>query len=112
MKKTAKARRPARKTMQPFAAPRWRKLPNGVWKTDLGGKRPEVVILVLSNEEFRKFHASTTAAKRYIDRRHFLKRKLIKVVFANHAKNGDGGNWIVMISHTDYSTAAVLAYQV
>lgn len=105
-------RKPTKKKVRPlFPTPRWRKRAKGVWKTDLGGRRPEVLILVLSNEEFRKFHASTKAAMLYIDRRHFLKRKLIKVVFANHAPNGKGGDWIVIIGHTDYSTAAVLAYQ-
>jgi len=104
-------RKPTEKKVRPlFPTPRWRKRAKGVWKTDLGGKLPEVVILVLSNEEFRKFHASTKAAMRYIDRRHFLKRKLIKVVFANQYSNGSG-DWILIISHTDYSTAAVVAYQ-
>jgi len=105
-------RKPAKKKVRPlFPTPRWRKRAKGVWKTDLGGRRPEVVILVLSNEEFREFHASTKAAMRYIDRRHFLKRKLIKVVFANHVASGSGGDWITIISHTDYSTAAVVSYQ-
>ncbi|MGH9864797.1 MAG: hypothetical protein ACRD4H_05210 [Candidatus Acidiferrales bacterium] len=112
MKKTPRRSKPARKVTPLFPTPRWRKLPKGVWKTDLGGKRPEVVILVLSNEEFRKFHASTRAAMSYIDKRRFLKRKLIKVVFANYAPNGNGGDWIVLIAHTDYSTAAVVSYQV
>lgn len=106
-------RKPAKKKMRPlFSTPRWRKLPKGVWKTDLGGKKPEVVVLVLSNEEFREFHASTKVAKSYIDRRGLLKRKLIKVVFVNQAPNGSGGDWIVLIAHTYYSTAGVLAYQV
>ena len=94
-----------------FRIPRWRKLSARAWKTDLGGDLPEVVILVLSDEEFRKFHASTKAAKSYIDKRHLLKRKLIKVVFANESPSGDGGEWFVIISHTIQSTAAVVAFQ-
>lgn len=113
MEKTAKRPKRAQKpTQAKFPAPRWRKRAKGVWKTDLGGKLPEVVILVLSNKEFRKFHASTAAAKRYIDRHHFLKKELKKVVFANQMPNDDGGDWIIIIGHTDYSTGAVLAYQV
>ncbi|HVA17687.1 MAG TPA: hypothetical protein VMV59_08245 [Candidatus Dormibacteraeota bacterium] len=92
-------------------APHWRKLRKGVWKTDLGGDRPEVVILILSNAEFSKFHASTKAAKGYIDKHHFLKRKLIKVVFANQSPRDNGGDWTVIISHTIQSTAGVIAYQ-
>lgn len=113
MKKTAKRPKPAQKPRKAnFPTPRWRKRAKGVWKTDLGGKLPEVVILVLSNEEYRKFHASTGVAKAYIDRRHFLKKKLKKVVFVNQAPNSSGGDWIIIIDHTEWSTAGVLAYQV
>ncbi|HEV2223151.1 MAG TPA: hypothetical protein VGR84_09125 [Candidatus Acidoferrales bacterium] len=113
MKKRGKRPKPARKSMHAqFAIPRWKMLSRRLWKTDLGGDLPEVVILILSNEEFRKFHASTAAAKRYIDDHHFLKRKLIKVVFVNRSPNDDGTQWLVVISHTIESTAAVLAYQI
>lgn len=112
MKKTARRPKRARKPVRAkFPAPRWKMLSGAVWKTDLGGDLPEVVILVLSDDEFRKFHASTGAAKRYIDKRGFLKRKLIKVVFVNQAPSSNGGDWTVMISHTVWSTAAVIAYQ-
>ena len=113
MKKTAKQPKPAQKPRKAkFPTPRWRKRAKGVWKTDLGGKLPEVVILVLSDKEFRKFHASTEVAKRYIDRRHFLKKELEKVVFVNQAPNDSGSDWIIIIDHTDYSTAGILSYQV
>ncbi|HKV27419.1 MAG TPA: hypothetical protein VJN90_03990 [Candidatus Acidoferrales bacterium] len=82
------------------------------WKTDLGGDRPEVVVLALSNEQFKKFHASTAAAKKFIDNGHFFKRKLIRVVFVNHAPNDNGTSWLLIISHSLQSTAAVVAWQV
>jgi len=106
-------RKPAKKRVRPlFPPPRWRKRAKGVWKTDLGGKLPEVVILVLSDKDFRKFHASTAAAKRYMNRHNFFKKDLKKVVFANRMPNDDGGDWIIIIGHTDWSTGAVVAYQV
>ncbi|MFI5073277.1 MAG: hypothetical protein WBE21_00235 [Candidatus Acidiferrales bacterium] len=113
MKKRGKRPKRGLKPMRAkFSTPRWKMLSRRVWKTDLGGDLPEVVILVLSNEEFRKFHASTAAAKRYIDDHHFLKRKLIKVVFVNRSSNDNGTLWLVVISHTIESTAAVIAYQI
>ncbi|MGH9727475.1 MAG: hypothetical protein ACRD4V_02650 [Candidatus Acidiferrales bacterium] len=111
MKKTARRPKRRKPAQLKFVLPRWKMLSPAVWKTDLGDDLPEVVILMLSDEEFKKFHASTKAAKRYIDKRGFLKRKLIKVVFVNRVPNGNGGDWIVIIGHTVWSTAGVLAYQ-
>ncbi len=92
--------------------PSWQTLSEGVWKTDLGADRPEVVILKMSNEEFEKFHASKKAARAYIDDHHFLKRKLLKVVFIDvvYAKNGQG--WWVCVPHSTHSTAGILAWQI
>ncbi|HEV2617606.1 MAG TPA: hypothetical protein VGU63_13455 [Candidatus Acidoferrales bacterium] len=112
MKRTPQTSRRNRKPARlKVARPHWRKLSASAWKTDLGGRRPEVVVLALSNEEYRKFHASTTAAKRFIDRAHFFKRKLIKVVFVNHASSDDDSSWLLIISHSLQSTAAVVAWQ-
>ena len=113
MKRSPRVSRRARNATHPkVPKPHWRKLSASAWKTDLGGHLPEVVILALSNEEFRKFHASTKTAKSYIDSRGFLKRKLIKLVFVNMVPTDNGSSWLVVISHTYESTAAVLAYQV
>lgn len=113
MKKTARRPRVSRETAQPrVPKPHWRKLSASAWKTDLGGDRPEVIVLALSNDEFRRFHASTSAAKSFLDKHRFFKRKLIKVVFVNHAPNDDGASWLLIISHSLQSTAAVVAWQV
>jgi len=107
MKRTAQ-----RKEMRlQLKTPHWRKLRKGVWKTDLGGDRPEVVILTMSNDEFREFRASSKAAKTYIDRRSLLKRKLIKVVFASVVPNKKGGSWFVIVTHTLWSTGGIVAWQ-
>ncbi len=99
-------------TQQKVPAPSWQTLSEGAWKTDLGVDQPEVVILRLSNEEFGKFHASKKAAKDYIDDHHFLKRKLIKVVFCDVQPAKDGHGWIVIVTHTAHSTAAIVAWQI
>lgn len=113
MKRSSRMPSRGKETAQPrVPKPHWRKLSASAWKTDLGGDRPEVVVLALSNDEFRKFHASTSAAKSFIDKRRFFKRKLIKVVFVNHAPNDDGTSWLLIISHSLQSTAAVVAWQV
>jgi hypothetical protein len=41
------------------AAPLWQPLSEGVWKTDLGDERPEVVIVKMSNDEFDKLRQSS-----------------------------------------------------
>jgi len=90
----------------------WKTLSPHAWKTDLGGELPEVLILRMSNKEFEKFHASEEAAKKFIDSLHFLKRKLINVVFCDVVPHKGGEEWYVVISHTTHSTAAVIAWQV
>jgi hypothetical protein len=55
----------------------WKTLSKRAWKTDLGGKLPEVLILRMSDAEFQKFHASKDAAKKFLDELLFLKQKLI-----------------------------------
>jgi len=97
---------------QKLPAPSWQTLSEGAWKTDLGGEQPEVLILKMSNEEFQKFHASKKAARDYIDDHHFLKRKLVKVVFCDIVPDKDGDGWWVIIPHTTHSTAVVVAWQI
>jgi len=97
---------------QKLPAPSWQTLSEGAWKTDLGGEQPEVLILKMSNEEFQKFHASKKAARDYIDDHHFLKRKLVKVVFCDIVPDKDGDRWWVIIPHTTHSTAVVVAWQI
>lgn len=65
----------------------------------------------MSNEEFRRFRASSKAAKSYIDKRRLLKRKLIKVVFASVVPNEKGNSWFVIVTHTLWSTAGIVAWQ-
>jgi hypothetical protein len=97
---------------QKSAAPSWQTMSERAWKTDLGGEKPEVLILKMSNEEFEKFHASKKAAMDYIDDHHFLKKKLIKVVFCDIVPHKDGEEWYVIVPHTTHSTAVVVAWQI
>jgi hypothetical protein len=90
----------------------WQTLSERAWKTDLGGEQPEVLILKMSNEEFEKFHASKKAAKDYIDGLHFLKKKLIKVVFCDIVPHKGGEEWYVVLTHTTHSTAVVVGWQI
>jgi hypothetical protein len=96
------------------AAPLWQPLSEGVWKTDLGDERPEVVIVKMSNDEFDKLRKHKRAWMDYIDNHHYLKKKLIDIVFIDvvYAKNGPGHGWWVCIPHSTHSTAGILAWQV
>lgn len=92
--------------------PSWQAMSERAWKTDLGGEKPEVLILKMSNEEFEKFHASKEAARDYIDDHHYLKKKLIKVVFCDIVPHKGGMEWYVIVPHTTHSTAVVVAWQI
>ncbi len=94
-----------------LASVEWHLLKPGVTKTDLGGKLPEVAILILSNEQFEKIHASKKAALEYLQSQHIFKRKLIAVVFCGVRANKEGGDWILIIPHTYQSTAFIVAWQ-
>src|SRR5713226_9924631 len=83
----------------------WKKLNEGVPKTDMGPGLPEVAILKVSNEQFEKIHASKDAAMDYLESQHIFKRKLIKVVFCEVTASDDGDGWILIIPHTPRSTA-------
>ncbi|HXW56227.1 MAG TPA: hypothetical protein VEJ67_10790 [Candidatus Cybelea sp.] len=92
--------------------PQWQKLSEVVWKTDLGADRPEVVILQMPDDDFRRFHTSTAAAKNYLDKCRYLKRELIAVIFGEVVPQpGDGGVWTIVVTHTVKSTAVVVAWQ-
>ena len=90
----------------------WKKLNEGVSKTDLGPGLPEVAILKVSNELFKKIHASKDAAMDYLEAQHIFKRKLIKVVFCQVMRSDDGDGWILIASHTSQSTVTIVAWQI
>ncbi|HVB36323.1 MAG TPA: hypothetical protein VND42_03700 [Candidatus Acidoferrales bacterium] len=111
MDKSAKAPKPARKTMQRIATPSWRKLPNGVWKTDFGVDLPEVVILTMSNEEFEEFRRSSdNAKKRNLNKRGILKRHLIDVVLQKPKRRKRGKCVLLLIYHTPESTGYLVPF--
>ncbi|HEV2205160.1 MAG TPA: hypothetical protein VGR36_01390 [Candidatus Acidoferrales bacterium] len=98
--------------MSRFVPPaRWRKLAKNVWKTDLGRDLPEVVVLRMSDEEFKEFHSSVRVAKNFLDKRKYLKRKLIKLVFTSVKRNTKCGEWTLIVVHTLQSTGFVTAWQ-
>lgn len=69
--------------MEPGAfPPPWQTLSRDAWKTDLGDDLPGVLVLELSNEDYKEFQTSEAAAMKYLDDRKYMKRELIKVVFA------------------------------
>lgn len=92
----------------------WKTLSERAWKTDMGGDLPEVLILKMSNAEFKIFSASEKAAKEILDKLLFLKKKLINVVFCDIVPQPDPKctkEWILVVSHTTHSTAGVVAWQ-
>jgi hypothetical protein len=98
--------------MSQFVPPtKWRKLASGVWKTDFGDDMPEVAILRMSNEEFRKFQSSARFAKSYIDKKRYLKRKLIKFAFVSVPRRPQHEcYWTLILSHTPESTGKIIAW--
>jgi hypothetical protein len=99
--------------MTPYPPPQWQTLSATAHKTDLGGELPEVVILLLSDEAYKKFVKSKRAAMKFIDDLHVLKQKLINLIFAElvPSAKGPGGEWIMIIPHTTRSTAVVVGWQ-
>jgi len=95
-----------------LASLKWQMLKEGVTKTDMGEGLPEVAILIVSNDQFKKIRASKKAAKEYLDSQHIFKRKLIKVVFCDVTPSDDGDGWILLLPHTPHSTASISAWQI
>jgi hypothetical protein len=91
--------------------PVWKTLSASRWKTDLGGDLPEIVILVMTNDEFEKFRKSKRAAMKFVDDEKLLKRKLINLIFADVMGTKGGECWIVVLTHTTHSTAVIIAWQ-
>jgi hypothetical protein len=98
--------------MKPMPPPYWQLISERVYKTDLGDDKPEVLIILMGNEAFRKFSQTKKSAIAYIDGLHILKQKLNDIVFADVVPQQiDGGEWFVIVSHTTHSTAAIVAWQ-
>ena len=95
-----------------LASLKWQMLKEGAAKTDMGEGLPEVAILIVSNDQFKKIHASEHAAKEYLEDQHIFKRKLIKVVFCDVTPSDDGDGWILLMPHTPRSTASISAWQI
>ncbi len=98
--------------MKQLPPPQWLMMAKNAYKTDLGDILPEVVLLLMSPEAFKKFSKSKRAAMDYIDGLRILKQKLIDLIFADIWPDKEGGGeWILIISHTTHSTATVVAWQ-
>jgi hypothetical protein len=99
--------------MTPYPPPQWQTLSATAHKTDLGETLPELVILRLSEQTFKKFSKSKKAAMKFIDDLRILKQKLINLIFADIVPSigGPGGEWICIIIHTTKSTASVVGWQ-
>ena len=97
---------------KPLPTPEW-KQKDGFWKTDLGSNLPEVVILKLSDADYRKDFGNKDKkrAKKYIDTNGFLKAPLIQVNFGDVCPGGKGKDWYIVIGHTLHSTASIIAWQ-
>jgi hypothetical protein len=65
--------------MDKLSAPSWRKISKNAWITRLGADLPEILLLVLSEEESRKIRASDKATKKHLER--LFKKKLNAVAF-------------------------------
>ena len=90
--------------------PEW-KQKDGLWKTDLGEKLPEIVVLTLSDADFHKYFGSKKKAMAYLDGKGFFKAKLIQVKFADVVPAHDGQGWYIVVTHTLHSTAIIVAWQ-
>lgn len=99
--------------MPRFVPPsKWRKLAKNAWKTDLGRDLPEILVLRMSDKEFRKFRSSVRFAQTFIDKHKYLKRKLIKFVFTSVVgERGSKNKWSLILVHTPMSTGRVIAWQ-
>lgn len=100
--------------MPRFVPPsKWRKIAKNAWKTDLGVDLLEIVIVEMSDEEYRKFRSSESAAKKFINRHKYLKKPTRGVVFTKGAprRGKDAETWVVAITHTRDSMVYTVASQ-
>jgi hypothetical protein len=100
--------------MSRFVPPaKWRKLAKNVWKTDLGADLPEILVILMSDEEYKKFRSSEKAAMKFLNDHRYLKKPTVGVVFTKEApKRGEaGGAWIAIIEHSRDSMVSVVASQ-
>jgi len=95
-----------------LASLKWEFVKEGVVKTDLGGELPEVLVMTMSNEEFKKIHGKKKAAMHYLDAQNIFKRKLVNLVFSEVTKHAKGIFWVVIAAHSGKSTASLVAWQV
>lgn len=88
--------------------PRWKAAGPGRWKTALGPDYPEIVLLYLSNDDYKKFSANP---KTYVDDLHILAKKINKVVAGEIVPGKGAAPWCVHIIHTPNSTVTYVAWQ-
>lgn len=114
----------SRQKRQSKPAPQWEKLGEGarvvrLWRTSLGPARPQVAVLELEAEEYKKFAADPT---QYLEKYEvFGKVRLNGVVSAvdltvtepgrskKLANDPPVGGCTVLVSHTSWCTAASIA---
>src|SRR5271155_114474 len=87
--------------------PRWEAVEKDQWRTRLGADYPEIAILQLSDDEYKKFSANP---KQYVDDRHILAAKINKVVAGEILPGRGGLSWHVIIIHTPNSTMTYVAW--
>ena len=105
--------------------PRWEKLGEGVrvlrlWESSLGPAQPQIAVLEMEKEEYKKFTADATEYLK--DHRVFGNARLRGVVSAvdlsvtdpdNHSKSASHsptGTCTAVISHTSWCTSATISY--
>jgi hypothetical protein len=86
---------------------RWKQTKNG-WITKLGAGRPEIVVLQLTDDEYKQM---LKRPKAYFEKLRIFSKKPNKVKFCVTYSGSKGCVWNIVITHTPNSTLAVTSWQ-
>lgn len=99
----AQEAKPSQQEKQPV----WTKIATGQWRTELGTDEPDIAVLRLSDEEYKEFFKDP---KEYFNSHHTFPKKVNKAEAAGEDPPPTGAGWIVVATHTPYSTATYVSW--
>jgi hypothetical protein len=100
---SAQEAKPSQQEKQPV----WTQIAPGQWRTELGTDEPDLAVLRLSDQEYKEFFKDP---KEYFNSHHIFPKKVNKAEAAGDDPPPTGAGWIVMATHTPYSTATYVIW--
>lgn len=85
-----------------------KRIPKRVWQKSLGPDQPEIAVLRLPSEEYKRFAKSPME---YLEEHRVFRAKLNRVVRCHVKSNKKSAAWIVVVEHVPESTVFYIAWQ-